>query len=696
MPKPSRHALIWSAAHQHYELHIHGHPEQCFSRGDEPAFSRWLDEHTAFAFLGQAGRISVLKEARRGGRGYWYACRTHHRHTRKRDLGPTSSVSLALLEETAQALSSEPAPPPLAVSRTQPEVEQSMTLLSTKLSPPRLPNSLVPRDRLLDDLDSALSTPLTLLSASAGWGKTTLLSVWASRHPNQVAWLSLDSLDNEPFRFWAAVIAALRRCRPGVGAIALAMLHSPEPPPFSAILTAFLNDLAEVGEPATPLLLLLDDYQVIIDPAIHETLTFWLEHLPARMHLLLSSRVDPDLPLSRLRARGQVAEVRTADLRFRLDEAGLFLRCSMGLSLSEAEVAALQRRTEGWVAGLQLAALSLRKQEDRSAWISAFTGGHRYLMDYVQQDILARLLVPLQNFLLHTSILTSLNAALCQAVTAVPSESASQEMLEELERANLFVVPLDEERRWYRFHELFRETLLARLQASHPELVPRLHQRATQWYEAQGELREAIAHALAARDYSYAASLIERVASHLWLRGEAQAVQTWLAALPDAVLWQHARLALNSTLHWLESLHEVVSTSYSRAQTQVEQTMARLEAMLRSQERSTAESEGEETLPALPDGEMAVIHRRLHLLRALIAAREILRRGDTERLRLLVQEIEGLDEPEEVSWKMIFLSLTFWLTESQGALQIKRLLEAKQQVLAAADHRALVRVVLWL
>jgi ATP/maltotriose-dependent transcriptional regulator MalT len=696
MPKPSRHALIWSAAHQHYELHIHGHPEQCFSRGDEPAFSRWLDEHTAFAFLGQAGRISVLKEARRGGRGYWYACRTHHRHTRKRYLGRTSSVSLARLEETAQALSSEPAPPLLAVSRTQPKVEQSMTLLSTKLSPPCLPNSLVPRDRLLADLDSALSTPLTLLSASAGWGKTTLLSVWASRHPNQVAWLSLDSLDNEPFRFWAAVIAALRRCRPGVGAIALAMLHSPEPPPFSAILTAFLNDLAEVCEPAAPLLLLLDDYQVIIDPAIHETLTFWLEHLPARMHLLLSSRVDPDLPLSRLRARGQVAEVRTADLRFRLDEAGLFLRRSMGLSLSEAEVAALERRTEGWVAGLQLAALSLRKQQDRSAWISAFTGGHRYLMDYVQQDILARLLVPLQNFLLHTSILTSLNAALCQAVTAVPSESASQEMLEELERANLFVVPLDEERRWYRFHELFRETLLARLQASHPELVPRLHQRATQWYEAQGELREAIAHALAARDYPYAASLMEREASHLWLRGEAQVVQAWLAALPDAVLWQHARLALNSTLHWLESLHEVVSASYSRAQTQVEQTMARLEAMLQSQERSTAESEGEETLPALPDGEMAVIHRRLRLLRALIAAREILRRGDTERLRLLVQEIEGLDEPEEVSWKMIFLSLTFWLTESQGALQIKRLLEAKHQVLAAADHRALVRVVLWL
>src|SRR6266702_8736728 len=294
MPKPSRHALIWSAAHQHYELHIHGHPEQCFSRGDEPALAR--------------------------------------------------------LEETAQALSSEPAPPPLAVSRAQPEVEQSMTLLSTKLSPPRLPNSLVPRDRLLADLDSALSTPLTLLSASAGWGKTTLLSMWASLHPHQVAWLSLDSLDNEPFRFWAAVIAALRRCRPGVGALALAMLHSPQPPPFSALLTALLNDLAGVEEPAAPIVLLLDDYQVIDDPLIQETATFWVEHLPAHVHLLLSSRVDPDLPLPRWRLRGQLLEIRTADLRFRPEEASLFLRQAMGLSLSQEEVAALEKRTEGWVA----------------------------------------------------------------------------------------------------------------------------------------------------------------------------------------------------------------------------------------------------------------------------------------------------------------------------------------------------------
>src|SRR6266567_6776347 len=660
MPKPSRHALIWSAAHQHYELHIHGHPEQCFSRGDEPAFSRWLDEHTAFAFLGQAGRISVLKEARRGGRGYWYACRTHHRHTRKRYLGRTSSVSLARLEETAQALSSEPAPPPLAVSRAQPEVEQSMTLLSTKLSPPRLPNSLVPRERLLAELDAALSIPLTLLSASAGWGKTTLLSVWASKHPHQVAWLSLDSLDNEPFRFWAAVIAALRRCRPGVGALAFAMLHSPQPPPFSALLTALLNDLAGVEEPAAPIVLLLDDYQVIEDPVIQETATFWVEHLPAHVHLLLSSRVDPDLPLPRWRLRGQLLEIRTDELRFRPEEASLFLRQAMGLSLSEAEVAALQRRTEGWVAGLQVAALSLRTREDASAWLSAFTGGHRYLLDYVQQEVLRLQPESIRRFLLQVAVLRRMNAALCQAVTGEP---ASQHLLETLERSNLFVVPLDEQRQWYRLHDLFREALLAQGQAREPELLPQVHRRAARWYEAQGELREAIAHALAATDSPYAASLIERAAASFWLSGEAQTVLAWLAALPDAVLSTHTRPVLDTALHLLESLHMTVQSSSVRPLALVEQIMARVEAVLRRQEEPTARLDADEALPALPEAEVAVLQRRLRLLRALITARGLIVRGDAEGLRHLAQQVEGLDEREEVSWKMISLSLTFWLTE---------------------------------
>jgi LuxR family maltose regulon positive regulatory protein len=699
MPRLPLHALIWSRERGHYELYTQGQLEQRFRSGDEAAWLAWLGEVSSLAFQGISGGLNLYQEARPRGGQYWYAYHSDRGGTRKRYLGRTARVTLARLEETAQALSNENKNKYSSTTPSflypSPEAEQSQ-LLSTKLSAPRLPSSLVERERLLAELEGALSTPLTLLSASAGWGKTTLLSVWASRHPHQVAWLSLDSLDNEPFRFWAAVIAALRRCRSGVGALALAMLHSQEPPPFSAILTTLLNDLAEVEEPAAPLVLLLDDYQVIDDQAIQESVTFWVEHLPAHVHLLLASRVDPDLPLPRWRLRGQLLEIRMAELRFRPDEAGVFLRQAMGLSLSEAEVAALQRRTEGWVAGLQVAALSLRKREDASAWLSAFTGGHRYLLDYVQQEILRLQPEPIQRFLLQVAVLTRMNAAVCQAVTG---ETASQDLLETLERSNLFVVPLDEQRQWYRLHDLFREALLVQGQANHPDLLPHAHQRAAQWYEAQGELREAIAHALAATDSSYAASLIERAAARLWLSGEAQIVLTWLAALPDAVLSTHARLALDTALHLVESLHMTVRASYVRPLAQVEQTVARMEAMLRRQEEPTVRLDADEALPALPEAEVVVLRRRLRLLRALVAARALIFRGDAEGLRHLAQEIEGLDEQEEVSWKMIWLSLTFWLTEAlqrEGAILIKRLLEARREALEARDHRAAVRVRLWL
>jgi LuxR family transcriptional regulator, maltose regulon positive regulatory protein len=686
MPKLPLHALIWSRDQSLYELYTQGHLEQRFQPGDEASWLAWLGGVSSFAFQGISGSLNVYQEARgRAGR-YWYAYHTTGSRTRKRYLGRTARVTLGRLEETAQALSSEPAPPPLAGSPTLHQVEQSTTLPSTKLAAPRLPSPPVQRERLLAELEGALSTPLTLLAA------------WASRHPPQVAWLSLDSLDNEPFRFWAAVIAALRRCRPGVGALALAMLYSPQPPPFPALLTALLNDLAEVKEPAAPIVLLLDDYQVIDDPVIHETVTYWVEHLPAHVHLLLSSRVDPDLPLPRWRLRGQLLEIRTADLRFRPEEAGLFLRQAMGLSLSEAEVAALVGRTEGWVAGLQVAALSLRTQQDRSAWIAAFTGSHRYLLDYVQQEILRLQPEPIRRFLLQVAVLARMNAAVCQVVTGEP---ASQAILETLERSNLFVVPLDEQRQWYRLHDLFREALLAQGQAREPELLPQVHRRAAQWYEAQGEWREAIAHALAAADHPYAARLLERAAPSLWLSGEAQTVLTWLAALPDAVLSTHARLVLDTALHLLESLHMTVQASYVRALALVEQTVARVEALVRRQEEPIArlDTEADEALPALPEAEVAVLCRRLRLLRALIATRAHILRGDAEGLRRLAQEIEGLDEQEEVSWKMIGLSLTFWLTEPlqlEGALLINRLLEAKREAIGAGDHRAAVRVMIWL
>jgi LuxR family maltose regulon positive regulatory protein len=568
-----------------------------------------------------------------------------------------------------------------------------MTLPSTKLAPPHLLHSLVERDHLLVALDGGLSKPLTLLAASAGWGKTTLLSTWANKHPKQVAWLSLDSLDNNPFRFWTAVIAALRTRVSSVGALAIAMLHSPQPPPFTAILTVLLNDLAEH---VAPLVLLLDDYQVIDDPLIQETVIFWVEHLPAHVHLLLSSRVDPDLPLPRWRARGQLLEIRTDDVRFSPEEASLFLRQVMGLALSEEEVTALQRRTEGWVAGLQLAALSLHKQQDRSAWITTFTGSHRYVLDYVQQEIVGMQPESIQRFLWQVAVLTRMNAAACQAVTGDP---ASQEILETLEHNHLFVVPLDEQRQWYRLHDLFREALLAQAQAREPDLLPRVHVLAAQWYEQHGELREAIVHALAATDYPYVALLLERAAPSLWLSGEAQAVLTWIAGLPDAVLSSHAHFALDAALHLLESLHMIVRVSYVQSLALVEQVLGRLETLVQHQAKPTERSKAEKLKPALPDAEMAMVHRRLRLLRALIAGRGMVLRRDIEWVRHLVEEIEGLDEQEEVRWKMIRLSLTTLLTETlqrEGALLITRLREAKREAVEAEDHQAVIRVMEWL
>ena len=709
MPKPSRYVLIWLHEREHYELHLHGQLHQCFQRGDDEAFSRWLKEHTAFAFVGKSGRISVLKEARSGGTGYWYAYRTQDRHTRKRYLGPSAKVTFACLEQEAKALSRSPSARREATGRegrrpaASLQAEQRRALLSLKLSPPRLPGSLVERSRLLDELDAAFSHPLTLVSASAGSGKTTLLSAWvalslrlqtsrgtklrAERRGAEpaCAWLSLDSLDNDPIRFWLWVIAAVRTCLPTFGEAARELLHSPQAPPLSTILVTLLDEMEQVGR---DIILLLDDYHVIEDQAIHEAMLFLLDHLPANVHLVLSTRTDPELPLSRFRVRGQMIEIRSSDLHFTREEATSFLLQSVGLPLSEEDAATLHQRTEGWIAGLQLAALSLRKRQDLSGFVKEFAGSHRYLLDYVQQDILTRLPVPLQDFLLQTSIVTSMNAAVCQAVTARPTREECQQMLEEVERANLFVMPLDEQRQWYRFHDLFREALRARLQASQPELLPLLHIRAARWYETAGELREAIAHALAAPDYPLAASLMEQAAPAFWLSGEASTVHTWVLALPDPVLCAHTRLVLNAALRFLNFVHISTATVHASMAVQVQRTITRMEEILRRKPSLL-----------LSEAEVALIERRLRLLRALIEVRAYFTRGDKERLRLLTQEVEALPPDEEVSWKMIPLSFAFWLTlalQQESALLVPRLRAAKQWISEAGDHPVTFRVMTWL
>jgi LuxR family maltose regulon positive regulatory protein len=684
MSKSSLHVFIWSEKHQRYELQSHGYSNQWFHPGDEPAFTRWLEEHTSFAFVGQAGRLSVIKEGRSGGRGYWYAYHKQARHTRKGYLGLSAQVTFARLEEQARSLGSWSSSPTLARNPVRPVSALSIPLLSTKLVPPRVPSFLVERPRLLNDLDAIWTHQLTLVSASAGSGKTTLLSAWVSKQEQCVAWLSLDTMDNDPIRFWTACIAALRRCLPTLGEEAFALLHSREAPPLSTILATLLNEIMQADR---EVIFILDDYHVIEDQAIHHGLLFLLDHVPATLHLVLATRTDPELPLSRLRVRGQMVEIRSSDLRFTQEETASFLVQSMSLPLTEEDVSILSKRTEGWIAGLHLAALSLRKRQDLSSFVKDFEGSHRHLLDYVQQDILARLPVPLQDFLLQTSVVRSMNAATCQAVTASPTLEASQQMLEEMERANLFVVPLDEQRQWYRYHDLFREALLARLHASQPELVPLLHLRAARFYERASLWREAIAHALASPDYAYAASLMEQAAPQFWLRGEARTIHSWVLALPDVVLRSHLRLALEAALRFLNSVNLSAETPYTSMQVQVERTIMRMEGLLRCRQE-----------PALSGAEIALIERRLRLLRALIEARGLLKHGDQERLRHLVLEIEALPPDEEASWNMIPLSFTFWLTsllQQEGALLVPRLLSAKQ-MMEAGDPLVRVRVRTWL
>ncbi len=710
MPIPSRSTLTWSELHQQYELHTHGTLEQCFSLEDEFAFCAWLEAQTSFAFAGQSGRLSVLKETRARGSGYWYAYRRQGQHPHKGYLGPSSQVTFARLEELASRLTGEPSSPQeIAVPSSRREksrresqrtgtahlATQKSLLLSTKFSPPRLPSFLVERSGSLTDLEAVRTHVLTLVSASAGSGKTTLLSTWSATAralrrglmgackgaEEVIAWLSLDSLDNDPIRFWDSVIAALRRVLPSLGEQALALLHAPQSPPLSTILTTLLNELVLLDR---DLILLLDDYHLIREASIHEGMLFLLDHLPTALHLVLATRSDPDLPLSRFRVRGHLHEIRDQELRFTLSEAATFLVQGMGLPLSEENVATLHQRTGGWIAGLYLAALSARKREDLSAWVSDFGGSHRYLLDYVQQDILARLPSPLQNFLLQTSVVSRMNAALCQAVTAGSTREASQQMLEEVEQANLFVVPLDEHRQWYRYHDLFRQALHARLQASQPELVPLLHVRAARWYEAQGELREAIDHALSAADYAYAASLMKQAAPVFWLRGEVRTVHKWVLSLPDAILRAHVRLALSAAFRFIDSVNLSNETLRAPMAAQVGRTFIRMEGLLREKQRW-----------ALSEAEVALIERRLDLLRAWIELREILKHGDSDRLRQVATSLETLPSDEEVGWDMIPLSFAFWLALPQpraSTTLIPRLREAAQRMMEARDYQMAIRV----
>ncbi len=402
-------------------------------------------------------------------------------------------------------------------------------LLKTKLYIPAPRSELVSRPRLIEQLDAGIRRKFTLLSASAGFGKTTLLSEWIAGCKRPIAWLSLDEHDNDPARFWAYFIAALQTARADLGAAALAALQSRQPPPIESLLTQLINEITEL---AAPLILVLDDFHTITAPQIHDALTFCLDNLPPQMHLLFSSRTDPPWPLARRRARGEMAELRTDDLRFTSDEAAAFLNQVMGLDLSPGDVATLEGRTEGWITGLQMAALSIQGRKDASGFIAAFAGSHRFILDYLMEEVLDQQAPAIQDFMLQTSILERMSGPLCDFVTG---NNDSQTTLDWLEQANLFLVPLDDERCWYRYHHLFADLLRKRLQQTRPGQASILHSQASRWYEAQGLIAEAVGHALAAGDADQAARLVERNALAMMDHGELTTLLEWLDALPGEV-----------------------------------------------------------------------------------------------------------------------------------------------------------------
>jgi LuxR family maltose regulon positive regulatory protein len=419
-------------------------------------------------------------------------------------------------------------------------------VLTTKLHIPPVRPALVSRPHLLAELQAGLHRKLTLISAPAGFGKTTVIREWAAGCAYPVAWLSLDASDSDPTRFLAYVIAALNRAAGGESPLVssvLGMLQAPQRPPTDAILTALINDIAASSERT---ILVLDDYHAIEASPVDAALTFLLDHLPPHLHLVIATRFDPHLPLARLRAQGQLTELRAADLRFTPAEAARFLTEGMGLSLAAEDIAALEARTEGWITGLHLAALSLQGQKDVSRRIASFSGSHRFVLDYLIEEVLEQQPEPVQAFLLHTAVLDRLTGALCDALT---DQANGQATLEWLDHANLFIIALDDERRWYRYHHLFADLLRQRLQQAHPEYVPALHRRASTWYAQHGFTDAAIEHALLAQDDTAAARLIETVAEATWGRGEHTRLRRWLDGLPAEAVFARADLCI---LHaWL-------------------------------------------------------------------------------------------------------------------------------------------------
>jgi LuxR family transcriptional regulator, maltose regulon positive regulatory protein len=531
----------------------------------------------------------------------------------------------------------------------------SAPLLATKLYIPAPRPGIVSRPRLIERLNESLSSShrLSLISAPAGFGKTTLVSEWIAKCGRPAAWLSLDEGDNDPTRFLIYLVSAMRTIKGNMGEGVLGVLPSPQPPPIESVLGILLNEITVVPD---QFVLVLDDYHMLDAKPVGEALAFLIEHLPPQMHLVIATREDPHLPLARLRARGQLTELRAADLRFTPVEAAEFLNRVMGLNLSEEDVAMLDKRTEGWIAGLQLAALSMQGREDTAGFIKAFTGSHRFVLDYLAEEVLRHQPEHIRIFLLGTSILDRFCASLCNAVTG---REDGKEMLDILERSNLFLVPLDDKRHWYRYHHLFAEVLQAHLMEAQPDQAAAMHGRASAWFERNGLPSDAIRHALAAKDFERAAGLIELA----WPAAEEGSIQQtawlgWVKTLPEALV--HARPVLTVGYAYALLGRGEIEAAAARLK-DAERWLAPIEPCWKAQQ----ETPSIETCPG-SSGRMVVVDKeQFKSLPAAIAigcayiAQTLGNIPDTVRYASRVLELTEAD-PFRHSQASMLLGMTYW------------------------------------
>jgi LuxR family maltose regulon positive regulatory protein len=517
-------------------------------------------------------------------------------------------------------------------------------VLETKLTRPRVRSEHVPRRDLLAVLRDGGPRRLTLLAAPPGFGKTTLLAEWAaSEDGTAVAWLSLDEDDNDPARFFAYTTSAVRRVEPELGGRALAALHTPGADLLEVVLPLLLNDLARLDR---DLVLVVDDYHLITNPQIHEALAYLIERSPVAFRLVLATREDPPLPLGRLRASGDLGELRAGELRFSEQETTAFLTEALGLELSADDVARLQARTEGWPAALYLAALSFRGRPDASALIERFAGDDRYLVDYLTTEVLARQSAELRSFLLQTSILRRFCGPLCDAVAG---REASAALLTELEQSNLLLVPLDTKREWYRYHHLFGELLQHELAATDPDVLPVLHRRASAWYREAGLIVDAAGHATAAGDVHAAVELVARHYAFFVGQGQLATVLRWLDALPEAVAAED----------WLLCFAGCVVTAHAGRLDEAERWLERAE------HAPPLARDGQE--PAAP---LAALAATLRLLRGDIG-------GTVENARRALDAAPMADPV----WQLVLASGLWWSGQADEA---KRMLETATRTAQAA------------